>query len=188
MSSDAQDHHKHHLVREKKKVKVKSTSFNNHAFIFLVTSQRIMPEKELFGKMWTIVGCGSTHLESHTLEVELKNFLRYTVRLRPAKATGDFASKEGGGRGERCYKHQYLEDTKYLLSLGFFLNVSLLLPEIWYLRESQILLLEAAWNMQLCPAVLPEDKGISHHHAVSSGYKRVQHVSLIRPQLAQALG
>lgn len=46
-----------------------------------------------------MVGCGGTHLESHTLEVEFKNFLRYTVRLRPAKAIGDFASKEGGGAG-----------------------------------------------------------------------------------------
>lgn len=40
------------------------------------------------------------------------------MRLRPAKAIGDFASKNGG---ELCYKYQYLEDTKYLLSLGFSL-------------------------------------------------------------------
>lgn len=48
------------------------------------------------------------------------------------------------GWGSVVINIRYLEDTKYLLSLGFFLDVSLLLPEIWYLREPQILLLEAA--------------------------------------------
>lgn len=75
--------------------------------------------------------------------MEFKNILRYIVLLRPAKATGDFASRKKGGGGA-LLQTSVLRRYKVFTILGVFLDVCLLLPEIWYLREPQILLLEAA--------------------------------------------